>query len=81
MYLPDTNVFIRVMSNCSIKLLTRWAACDPKEIFVSSIVQSELLFGAHNSQHVEANLNTPEQFLKPHSIHSLPTPTVYCVPN
>jgi tRNA(fMet)-specific endonuclease VapC len=68
MFLPDTNAFIRVLNKRSAKLVTRFMECDPKEIALSAIVKSELVFGALNSERVEANLETLEQFLKPHPV-------------
>ena len=66
MFLPDTNAFVRVLNKTSDALVTRFMECDPTEIGLSAIVKSELIFGAFNSQRVEANLATLEQFLVPH---------------
>jgi tRNA(fMet)-specific endonuclease VapC len=55
MYLPDTNVFIALLKQ-EPAMQARFQALKPSSIFLSAIVESELLFGARNSTRVEENL-------------------------
>lgn len=54
-YLLDSNIVIALMAGHRAALL-RTAAQRPEQVFLSSIVQHELMFGAFNGAHVERNL-------------------------
>ena len=70
MYLLDTNVCINFLNGTSSSVKQHFQACSPSEIAVCSIVKAELLFGARNSQRVDANLQILKMFFAP--LHSLP---------
>jgi tRNA(fMet)-specific endonuclease VapC len=43
----------------------RLLACSPNDVSLCSVVKAELLFGAHNSQQVAANLRRLGAFFEP----------------
>jgi tRNA(fMet)-specific endonuclease VapC len=70
MYLLDTNVCIRFLNGSSQSVLKQFQSRSPSEIAVCSIVKAELIFGARNSQRVDANLQILKLFFSP--LQSLP---------
>lgn len=64
-YSLDANTCIRLLNSASEAVLTRFAACQPAQIVVCSIVRAELLYGARRSARVEPNLKRLEHFLAP----------------
>ena len=77
-YLLDSNVCIRLINNSSIAVSNRLASCKPADIFVSTVTQLELYYGAYRSIQKEKNIevlqgNAPECFadlpLKPDRIN------------
>lgn len=70
MYLLDTNVCINFLNGTSPSVKQHFQASSPSEIAVCSIVKAELLFGARNSQRVDANLQVLKMFFAP--LHRLP---------
>ncbi|MDF5715784.1 MAG: type II toxin-antitoxin system VapC family toxin [Rhizonema sp. NSF051] len=48
-YLLDSNVCIRLINNSSPAVKTRLAAQQPEDIYVSTITQLELYYGAYRS--------------------------------
>ncbi len=61
-YLLDTNVCIRLLNNSSPAINDRLAAEKPENIFLCTVVQLELIFGACRSNRVEENLAILERF-------------------
>jgi tRNA(fMet)-specific endonuclease VapC len=62
-WLLDTNVCIRYLNGRSPKLLSRFHATNPTDIFVSSIVKAELYFGAALSTDPAKTRAVQQQFL------------------
>lgn len=62
-YLLDTNICIYLMKGGYPKIEERLMICRPDEVVLSSIVASELMFGAENSQNREKNLKQLKNFL------------------
>jgi len=69
-YLLDTNVCINFLNGSSASVEQHFRSRSPSEIAVCSIVKAELLFGARNSQRVDANLQILKMFFSP--LQSLP---------
>ena len=65
MYLLDTNVCIRLLNGRHEAIESRLAQCSPQDIGLSTVVMSELLYGARHSQRVEANLQLLSTFFAP----------------
>ncbi len=65
MFLLDTNVCIHLLNQKNEAILQHFQRHNPTEIFLCSIVKSELLFGARKSQKVEANLDLLKRFFAP----------------
>lgn len=61
-YLLDTNVCIRLLNNSSPTVTRRLAAQQPENIFLCTIVQLELYYGAYHSAQPEQNLAVLERF-------------------
>ncbi len=70
MFLLDTNTCIHFINGTSQTVKRHFQQSSPKEIAICSIVKAELLFGARNSQRVEANLQKMKLFFAP--LQSLP---------
>jgi tRNA(fMet)-specific endonuclease VapC len=70
MYLLDTNVCINFLNGSSKPVVQHFRSRYPSEIAVCSIVKAELLYGARNSQRVDANLQILKMFFSP--LESLP---------
>lgn len=64
-YSLDANTCIRLLNSADKAVLTRFAACQPADIAVCSIVRAELLYGARRSARIETNLKRLEHFLAP----------------
>lgn len=58
MYLLDTNVVIRYLNGRSPRVIQRWNQTTPANLFLCSIVKSELFHGAYKSTYVLENLRT-----------------------
>ncbi len=65
MYLLDTNACIRILNNSSASLVTRLRQHMPEEIFLSSVVKAELIYGAHRSSRAADNLRLLRRFFEP----------------
>lgn len=70
MYLLDSNVCIHLLNERHPQIEHHFRSHSPAEIALCSIVKAELLFGARNSQRVEANLQRLRGFFAP--LASLP---------
>ena len=65
MFLLDTNLCIRILTNPAPHLQRKFRMHSPDEIALCSIVKAELLYGARHSQRVEANLQLLHKFFAP----------------
>jgi len=61
-YLLDTNVCIRLLNNTNPTVTARLAAQQPENIYLSTVVQMELVYGAYRSANLERNLALLERF-------------------
>ncbi len=61
-YLLDSNVCIRLINNSSRAVTTRLAAQQPEDIYVSTITQLELYYGAYRSAQQSRNLEILQRF-------------------
>jgi tRNA(fMet)-specific endonuclease VapC len=64
----DTNICIYIIKNRPEYVRNRLKVFRVGDVVLSSIVVSELYYGAYKSEHVEQNLLALEHFLKPFSI-------------
>ncbi len=64
-YLLDTDICIDYLRGSNPVVRDRLLACSPADLCLSSVVKAELLFGAHNSQQVAANLRRLNDFFEP----------------
>ena len=62
-YLLDTNICIYLMNGRFPNVEARLFTLAPSDVNLSSIVVSELMFGAANSQHLTRNRQTLDVFL------------------
>jgi tRNA(fMet)-specific endonuclease VapC len=69
-YLLDTNACIRLLNPGASAVKSRLLNVSPTDIFLCSIVYTELCYGAYKSQQTERNLQLVEQFFQQFS--SLP---------
>ena len=60
-YLLDTNICIGLLKHKK-KLMEHLQIYSPDELLICSIVKAELLYGAHNSQQINRNLNVLRKF-------------------
>lgn len=67
-YLFDTNVCIRLLNNTSLAVRNRLAIEQPENIYLCTVVQMELYYGAYRSAHPEQNLVLLERFFRQFSI-------------
>lgn len=69
-YLLDTDICIDYLRGSDPTVRDRLLACAPSDVRLCSIVKAELLFGAHNSGKVAANLRRLRDFFEPfQSVH------------
>ena len=69
-YLLDTNTCIQLLNAGDPGVKQRYAASQPADIVLCSVVRAELLFGVRKSARVEFNLKRLEVFAAP--LQSLP---------
>lgn len=70
MYLLDTDVCIHLLNRADTQIVQHFRARSPAEIALCSVVKAELLYGAHHSTRVDANLQRLRLFFSP--LESLP---------
>ena len=70
MYLLDTNICIHLLNRADARIEQHFRARSPAEIVLCSVVTAELLYGAHRSTRVDANLQRLRLFFSP--LASLP---------
>ncbi len=70
MKLLDTDICIHLLNSNEPELLARFAAHQPSELALCSIVLAELFWGARHSQQIDKNLNRIRRFAEP--LPSLP---------
>jgi len=61
-YLLDTNVCIRLINSSNSAVIARLANQQPENIFISTITQLELYYGAYRSLQTERNLEILQRF-------------------
>lgn len=61
-YLLDTNVCIRILNNTSPAVSRHLADQQPENIYLCTVVQMELYYGAYHSTHQDQNLAILERF-------------------
>jgi tRNA(fMet)-specific endonuclease VapC len=62
-FLLDTNVCIAFLNGRDKGVRDKLLAMDPETVRLCSVVRAELLYGARNSDHVDANLRRLHEFL------------------
>jgi tRNA(fMet)-specific endonuclease VapC len=67
-YLLDSNVCIRLINNSSPAVITRMRIHQPGDIFVSTITELELYYGAYRSEQREKNLEILQRFFNQFNI-------------
>lgn len=67
-YLLDTNVCIRLLNNTSPSVNARLADQQPEDIYLSTVTQMELYYGAYRSAQVERNLAVLQRFFSQFAI-------------
>lgn len=65
MYFLDTNICIYLIKNNPQHVRTHFERQQPGDIFLSSIVLAELMYGVSKSQYKSRNLAALEMFLMP----------------
>ena len=64
-YLLDTNTCIKYLNGTSEKIKKKFEAYSSTEMYLCSVVKSELLFGAYKSGNPDKNLLKIKQFFEP----------------
>ncbi len=67
-YLLDTNVCVRLLNNNNPAVTARLAVEQPENIYLCTVVQMELVYGAYRSANLERNLALLERFFSQFSI-------------
>ncbi len=67
-YLLDTNVCIKLLNKNNIAVVNELKKHQPEEIYLSTIVQFELYYGAYKSSRIDQNLAKLERFLSQFTI-------------
>lgn len=70
MYLLDTNVCIHILNRADTQIEQQFRRRSPADIALCSVVKAELLYGAHRSRRMDANLQRLKLFFSP--LQSLP---------
>ena len=61
-YLLDTNVCIQLLNNANPAVTARLVSQQPENIYLCTVVQLELVYGAYRSARMEQNLALLERF-------------------
>lgn len=69
-YVLDANTCIRLLNADDEGVQRRYAACQPADVVLCSVVKAELAYGARRSARVEFNLKRLDYFAAP--LQSLP---------
>lgn len=67
-YLLDTNVCIKLLNKNNIAVVNKLKSHKPEDIYLSTIVQFELYYGAYKSSKLERNLANLERFCRQFTI-------------
>ncbi len=62
-YLLDTNVCIKLLNNSNQAVVKRLVKEDPQKIYLCTVIELELYYGAYRSQRTESNLIIIQRFL------------------
>lgn len=65
MLLLDTNTCVHILKDSHVTLVARFRKVDARKLSLSSVVKSELIYGAWHSKRIEANLQALERFWSP----------------
>ncbi|MDQ3266654.1 MAG: type II toxin-antitoxin system VapC family toxin [Myxococcota bacterium] len=63
-WLLDTNICIAFLNDGDVSVRQRLADLPGNEVFLCSVVKAELLYGAHRSARVDANLARLSEFFQ-----------------
>lgn len=77
-YMLDSNICIYIMKNDPEKVAVSFKKFHAGDIAVSSIVLSELVFGAYKSKQLQNNLIALKEFMEPINILSYNESAAYC---
>lgn len=61
-YLLDTNICIKLLNNSSLAITKKLAQHQPEEIYLATVVEFELYYGAYRSSKKEQNLAKLKRF-------------------
>ena len=67
-YMPDTNVWIKLLNTQPTSVKERFLSTDSREIALCSIVLAELYFGAYKSARHQENLETVNKIKRAYRI-------------
>lgn len=70
MVLLDTNICIHLLNRADARIRQQFESRSPIDIALCSIVKAELLYGAHRSNRMDANVQRLKLFFSP--LQSLP---------
>jgi tRNA(fMet)-specific endonuclease VapC len=73
-YLLDTNACIQILNSSRSSVTQRTLTIPRRELFLCTVVYSELYYGAFKSLHVERNLTHLEHLFEEFSVLSLDKP-------
>lgn len=65
MYLLDTDICIHLLNQAEPRIEAEFRKRSPREIALCSVVKGELLYGAHRSNRIDANLQRLHKFFAP----------------
>ncbi len=65
MYMLDTNICVYLIRNNPLRVRRHFEQLHPGDVFISSIVLAELMFGISKSLHQQENTRALEMFLLP----------------
>jgi tRNA(fMet)-specific endonuclease VapC len=63
-YILDTNICVEMIKTKSFSILKHAKKKTTTQIFITSVTESELWYGVHNSQKIEENKFAVENFLE-----------------
>ena len=67
-YMLDSNICIYIMKERPEQVVKKFQTLHAGDIAVSSVILSEMAFGAYNSQHCEKSLSLLKSFMVPISV-------------
>jgi len=64
-YMLDTNICIYIINERPKHVIEKYKTLNTEDVVISSIVLSELAYGAYKSHHIEKNLLALDEFIIP----------------